>query len=373
MEIPEEPEKQEGSQTDFMRECFRLAEKGTGSVSPNPRVGAVLVKDGKIVARGYHTKFGAAHAEVECLRSYKGDRSGTTLYVNLEPCSYQGKTPPCTDLILHEGVPRVVVAMKDPNPLVSGRGIRKLRRAGVEVSVGLLEREARELNRFFVKHVTTGRPYVHLKVAQSIDGKIADRRRDSRWLSSLPSRSLVHRWRASHDAILVGAGTIEADNPALTVRLVKGRNPDVVILDGWFRVGSGRKVFSSARGRRIFVCVRKEALHKEARKVAALVKQGVTVVGFPAKRGVISLQRILRFLSSRGIGSVLVEGGGVVFGEFVRQGLVDEVSLFVVPRIIGVGTDAFAMSQQKSRRGIHMTGFTASPVGPDILLKGFIE
>jgi diaminohydroxyphosphoribosylaminopyrimidine deaminase/5-amino-6-(5-phosphoribosylamino)uracil reductase len=330
-------------------------------------VGAVLVKDGRVVARGYHRKFGGAHAEVDCLRTYHGDRSSTTLYVNLEPCSYHGKTPPCTDLILREGIPRVVIAMKDPNPLVAGRGIRRLRRAGVDVVTGVLQQEARELNRFFVTHITMGRPYIHLKVAQSLDGKIADRHGDARWISSLQSRILVHRWRAQHDVVLVGAGTIMVDDPSLTVRLAKGRDPAVVILDGRFRVPVSSKVLGSAGRRRVFLCVGKRAAHEHQRKVSVLRKAGVEVVEFPDPRGIIALKHILRFLYAQDMGSVLVEGGGIVFGSFVQQRLVDELSVFVAPRIIGMGTNAFVTEGPGSALGRLM----ALPSGRDVLIKGF--
>lgn len=352
----------------LMQQCLSLAKKGRGAVSPNPLVGAILVKGGRIVARGYHRRFGGPHAEVECLRSYRGDASSATLYVNLEPCSHFGKTPPCTDLILRSGIRRVIVAMRDPNPLVSGRGIRRLRSAGVEVLMGVLEEEAAVLNRFFVKHITTGMPYVHLKLAQSLDGKIADSGGNSRWISSPESRSLVHQWRAEYDAILVGAGTVEKDNPALTVRMVRGRNPDVVVLDGRFRVPSWSRIFSVNRSRRIFLCIGRNAARRQTRRTAALRKRGIEVIEFQSERGHLSLKKVLRVLYSRGIGSLLVEGGGMVFSDFIRNGLADELSVFVAPRIIGEGVDGFVMDQRGKRPRLFR--LSASPIGPDILLKG---
>jgi len=349
---------------EIMRECLSLAKKGSGAVSPNPLVGAVLVKGGRIVARGYHRRFGGRHAEVECLRSYRGDISSATLYVNLEPCSYFGKTPPCTDLILRSGIRRVVVAMKDPNPLVSGRGIRRLRRAGVDVILGVLKEEAVALNRFFVKHIATEMPYVHLKLAQSLDGKIADAGGNSRWISSPESRLLVHQWRAEYDAILVGAGTVQNDNPALTVRTTRGRDPQVVILDRRFDVPTGSRVFSVNRRRRIFLLIGRNAARRQTRKTTTLRNQGIEVVEFPSERGHFSLRRVLRFLYSRGIGSLLVEGGGRVFSNFIQSGLADELSVFVAPRIIGEGVDGFVMNQSS------LFHLSASPIGPDILLKG---
>ena len=192
----------------FMSECLLLAELGKGQVSPNPLVGAVLVRDGRVVARGYHQRCGGPHAEMNCLAHYTGDVRSATMYVSLEPCSHHGKTPPCADMLSGSGLRHVVVGMKDPNPLVSGRGIERLRNAGVEVTVGVLEREARELNRVFVTHIRAKRPYVHVKIAQSMDGFIASPNARRRWISSAASRALVHRWRAEYDAVLVGAGTV---------------------------------------------------------------------------------------------------------------------------------------------------------------------
>ena len=227
-----------------MQECLRLAERGRGSVSPNPMVGAVLVRKGRVLGRGYHARFGGPHAEVNCLGSVRGSTADSTLYVNLEPCAYYGKTPPCVDAVIAAGVREVFTAMKDPNPRVAGRGIRKLRSAGITVHVGLLGDEAKRLNRAFIRHTTVRRPFVHLKIAQSLDGMIAGPRRDNRWITSSASRALVHRMRSEHDAVLVGAGTIRADNPLLTVRSARGRNPHVVILDGRLNVSPKARIFT---------------------------------------------------------------------------------------------------------------------------------
>src|SRR5258706_309746 len=204
----------------YMLECLALARRGAGSVSPNPMVGCVIVKKGIVIGRGYHRRFGGPHAEVNAIRSSAAPVRGSTLYVNLEPCNHQGKTPPCTELIIRSKIARVVVGTTDPNPLVSGGGIRRLRRAGVKVSVGLLEEECLRLNEFFFKYITTRLPFVTLKVAQTLDGKIAAPKSFPRWITGRQSRRHVHTLRSQYDAVMVGAGTVLADNPRLTVRNV---------------------------------------------------------------------------------------------------------------------------------------------------------
>lgn len=358
----------------FMRECFRLAGKGKGNVSPNPLVGAVLVIDREIVARGYHGRFGAVHAEVECLRNYNGSLSKATLYVNLEPCSYYGKTPPCADLIIQRGIKRVVVAMKDPNPMVAGRGIAKLRRVGVSVQVGVLEDEARYVNRFFARHISARMPYVHLKIAQTMDGFIAKGKGPMRYITSKSSRTLVHQWRTEYDAVLVGAGTIIADNPQLNVRLVKGREPAIVVLDGRLRVSGKERVFASAQNRRVFVCAGKSAVELQERKVRDMMTKGVTVLTFPSRGGSLNLEGVLKKLNRNNIGSLLVEGGGKVFNQFIIKGLVDEFSMFVAPMRFGNGVEG--LSREASRKAgefILDNHFASYMLGSDSLTTGIVE
>ncbi len=356
----------------LMRECFSLAERGSGHVSPNPMVGCVLVRKGRIVARGYHSRFGQAHAEVECLRTYRGDTRDTTLYVNLEPCSHIGKTPPCTDLLIQRGIPTVVVAMKDPNPIVSGKGIAVLRSAGVDVKVGILEKEARELNRFFVKHIVARMPYVHVKIAQTLDGRISageSNARTRRYITSKESLTQVHAWRTEYDAVLVGARTILDDNPRLDVRFVKGRNPAVVILDGLLGVSGNERVFGTAKSRAVIVCTTSKAAATHPRKVGLLRRTGTRVVEFPSRKNSIAIQEILKALYALNIGSVLVEGGSHVFSEFVGAGLIDELSLFIAPKIFGNGIPAFTQQIRiDSGRGLHFSVATTKRIGDDILI-----
>ena len=356
-----------------MRECFRLAVRGEGLVSPNPMVGALIVEHGRIAARGYHRRYGAAHAEIDCLSRFHGDPRRATMYVNLEPCSHHGKTPPCADAILAAGIRNVVVAMRDPNPLVSGKGISKLRRGGVKVRTGILEQEARELNRVFVRHITARRPYVHVKVAQTLDGKIAPPSGRPIRISSPESLDLVHRWRASHDAVMVGAGTVIADRPRLTVRRVKGRNPDVVVLDGRFRVPLAARVFSKTWKRRAFVCIGEPAARANRRKVLTAEKRGVIVVPLPARGGRFRMRTLLRALYRYNIGSVLVEGGSDVFRTMAEEGPIDAISLFVAPRILGTGVPAFGGAVARRCRPLKETGCAVQRVGTDVLLQSWFD
>jgi diaminohydroxyphosphoribosylaminopyrimidine deaminase/5-amino-6-(5-phosphoribosylamino)uracil reductase len=352
-----------------MRECLRLAAKGRGRVSPNPLVGAVLVKSGRIVSRGYHRRFGAPHAEVECLKKYNGDPKGTTLYVNLEPCAHHGKTPPCTDLIIRTGISRVVTAMKDPNPLVAGKGFRRLRRAGVNVVTGVLEDEARHLNRHFVTQMSRQRPFVHVKIAQSLDGYITSAPGVSRWITSAASRRLVHRWRAEHDAVLVGAGTVAADNPRLNVRMARGRNPQIVVLDGSLRTSADAQLFRTRQAP--YIVVDRQIAGKKAAKVRSLVSRGAIIIAITGKRRRVPLTRVLQELYRRGIGSILVEGGAEVFRLFLKERLADQISLFIAPRFFGHGLRTLG----RNVRGITLTlsrrDLSVKKVGPDILIQAF--
>ncbi len=350
-----------------MRECFRLARKGEGSVSPNPMVGAVLVKNGRMVAKGYHRRFGGPHAEVECLAQHRGSFEATTLYVNLEPCAHYDKTPPCADLLAATPISRIVVAMADPNPLVCGKGIARLRASGKQVDVGVLEQEARVLNRHFVTGITHKRPYVHAKIAQSLDGMIAAARGKRRWISGPPARELVHRWRSVFDAVIVGAGTIRADDPRLTARIEGGRNPAAVVVDGHLTVSPEARVFRNLHGRQVYVCTTRQALDRKKRVVSRLEKAGVVVVPFRSSER-IAVRDLLRALYALNLGSLLVEGGSDLFGQFLRSHLVDELTVFIAPIVIGEGVPAYAPSTMPSRRA-GFDNLTTGMIGNDIILK----
>ena len=285
-----------------MQRALALAKRGEGLTRPNPPVGAVLVQNGRIIAEGFHKKAGGPHAEVNCLQSTVGNLKSATLYVTLEPCSTHGRTPPCTDLILTRGIRRVVIGAKDPNPAHAGRGVRILRRAGVEVITGVCRAEAEALIAPFAKRILTGMPYVTLKLASTLDGQIADASGKSRWITGPQARAKVQELRRSADAIMVGAGTVRADDPSLLPRPAKGRTPWRVV------VGS--------------------ALQADAKVLTDEASDRTLVMNGPIKK-------ILRDLGKYGVMHVLCEGGGELAGSLVRAGLVDEFALFIAPSLLG--------------------------------------
>ncbi len=354
----------------WMNECIRIAQKGIGRVSPNPAVGAILVRDGRPLSSGFHRRFGEPHAEINCLSAWSGDTRGATLYVNLEPCTHFGKTPPCVDAILHSGIRRVVVGMIDPDPRVSGRGVRKLQREGVSVVTGICERECRELNRSFVKNVTSGLPYVHLKVALSIDGKLGGWKKQ---LTSPMAGKLVHRWRATHDAILVGSGTVIEDDPGLDVRLVRGRDPHVVIVDGQFRVPLKSRVFSGAAARRILVCTTTAATRRNPDKVHRLQDRGVEIFDFDAKKRRIPIRDICRTLLKNNIGTILVEAGADISAGFLSEGMIDRLSMFIAPIALGGDLNVFRFKDTNAGtlrvRSQNPQQVSAQRIGPDLLVS----
>jgi diaminohydroxyphosphoribosylaminopyrimidine deaminase/5-amino-6-(5-phosphoribosylamino)uracil reductase len=325
-----------------MLECLRLAEKGAGYVSPNPLVGAVVVRDGKVVGRGYHRRFGGPHAEVYALRQAGSKSRGATLYVNLEPCCHYGKTPPCTELIIRSGIERVVVGMKDPNPLVHGKGIQGLRSKGIKVDVGILQEECRKLNEIFVKYITTGLPFVSLKIAQTLDGKIADAHGRSQWITNEHSRAVVHALRARYDAVLIGANTVKRDNPHLTVRFTKGRNPFRIVLDGRLTVPSKSAIFSDKFCKKTILVTSEKSLADKSSLLQRLSRKGVRVILLERREeSLLDVKTILRILALENISSVLVEGGAKTFGQFVRAGLVDKYFIFIAPKAFGEGLSAY--------------------------------
>ena len=284
--------------THYMRMAMRLALKGAGRTSPNPMVGAVLVKHGEVIATGYHKVAGEDHAEIVALKR-AGDRAkGATLYINLEPCSHHGRTPPCTMSLIRAGLGAVVAGMKDPNPRVRGRGLRQLRQAGIEVRVGVLEPQCRTLNEAFVKYITRGLPFVILKLAASLDGKIAAGSGDARWISSEASRRVVHRLRNQVDAVLVGAGTVVADDPQLTCRIPGGRNPWRVVLDARLRIPLSAKLLHHRDPHKSIIVTSLEA---PQRKVRALTDLGAQVWRLEAVNGRIPWLPCLKELSAGGL------------------------------------------------------------------------
>jgi len=319
----------------YMRQALRLARRGLGKASPNPMVGAVIVKGGRVIARGYHRYFGGDHAEVDALKNAGEDVIGSTLYVTLEPCRHWGKTPPCTDAIIRSKIARVVVGMLDPFPEMRGRSIELLKQKGIECVVGVLEGECRALNEVYLKYITTGLPYVTVKWAQTLDGKIATAAGDSQWISSPESLKLAHKLRATHDAILVGVNTVLKDDPELTTRLVKGRNPVRVILDSRLRVPLDSKVLTNQGAAKTLVATTPAA---PAEKLAALKKMGIEVLTLPPDSAArVDLKALLKTLAKHQISSLLVEGGAGTITSFLRLALADKIIVIIAPKLMGSG------------------------------------
>ncbi len=317
----------------YMERVIALANKGRGCTNPNPLVGAIIVKNNKILGKGYHKYYGSYHAEIEAFKDaeLKGeDVEGATLYVNLEPCSHYGKTPPCAKAIIEKKIKKVVVGIKDPNPIVSGRGIRFLEENGIEVKVGVLGDRCTELNKIFVKHITTGLPYVILKWAMTLDGKIATSNGDSKWITGEDSRTYVHKLRSSVSGIMVGVNTVIKDDPSLNVRLCSGKSPIPIILDTHCRIPLHSKVLNGEVKPIIYTSEK-----AESDKVSVLQAMGVDVIVGPIKNGKMDTEFLMKSLGSMNINSILIEGGGEVAYSFLEGKLVDEVLAFISPKIIG--------------------------------------
>ncbi len=319
-----------------MRRALQLARRGMGAVSPNPMVGAVIVRAGRIIGEGWHRKFGADHAEIDALKSASGSVRGAAIYVTLEPCNHWGKTPPCVDTLIEQGIKRVVMASLDPNPLVDGRGAQILKDHGIEVTIGVLEQAARKLNEVYVYYIRTGLPFITIKYAQSLDGRIATLQGNSRWISSERARRFTHRLRAQHDAVVVGRGTVLMDDPLLTVRLVKGRNPLRVCLDSKLRIPLSAQVLRDD-GKTVIVTTAEHG--KE--KAAAIQKQGKEVLVVQRSvEGRVALRPLMRALAERGIASILVEGGAEIITSLLREGLANRMVVITAPLILGKGIEA---------------------------------
>jgi diaminohydroxyphosphoribosylaminopyrimidine deaminase/5-amino-6-(5-phosphoribosylamino)uracil reductase len=357
----------DSSDLDFMRRALLLAARGGREVRPNPRVGALLVRDGRVLAEGFHQRYGGPHAEIEALLRAGDSARGATLYVTLEPCAHQGKTGPCAAALLEAGVARVVACMQDPNPLVRGRGFERLRAAGVVVDVGLMAGEARELNRAFLVWVTQSRPYVTLKLAQSLDGRVALGSGESRWISSAAARERVHRLRAEADAVMVGIGTALIDDPLLTVRLVQDRSPIRIVLDPGLRLPPSAKLL--APGAPTWLIAAEDA---DSAAAARLERCGARILRAErAGDGRMDLRAVLGLLAQERVTDLLVEGGPKLATNLVRAGLVDRLLLFLAPRLLG--GDALPWLGPLGLSGIDQAPalrlFRTEQIGPDLLLE----
>ena len=350
-----------------------LREGRRGRPSPNPHVGAVVARGGRVIATGYHRKAGEAHAEVAALARAGAKARGATLYVTLEPCNHFGRTPPCTDAILDADIARVVVGYRDPAPHVRG-AVRKLRRAGIEVALGVLENEARALVADFEKHITTGLPFVTLKAAVTLDGRIATRTGDSKWITGERARREAHRMRTRADAVLVGVGTVLADDPALTVRHVRGRDPLRVVLDTQLRTPPDAALLRQRSAEKTLVV---HGPNAPSRRRRALARAGAELLEVRTSRdGHLDLRAALRELGRRDVVRVLVEGGATVHGAFLDAGLADRAAVFVAPTILG-DREAIPMAAGRGRDRIASAWRLAEPtvrrLAEDVLIEGDLE
>ncbi len=364
-----------------MRRCLELAAAGAGYVSPNPLVGAVLVDpDGNVLGEGYHARFGDAHAERVAINNAleRHDEQAlkeATLYVSLEPCSHHGKQPPCSDLVLEKEIPRVVVGMEDPFPKVNGSGIQRLRDAGVDVTVGVREKECQRLNEAFLHHVETGRPLVTLKIAQTLDGRVATSTGDSRWVTGAEARTLVHHWRATIDGVLVGSGTAHADNPRLTVRHVEGRQPQRFVLDRRGELPATLRLFNDDEVHYTTAVVGETGRPAYQKLLEA---EGGTVLRSPERDGHLDLAALLDTLGECGgrkgrpLQSLLIEAGPGLATALLRQQLVDRLFVFIAPKVVGEGVPAVGdLGIRKMAGALTFTETHWEAVGDDMLFRGY--
>jgi diaminohydroxyphosphoribosylaminopyrimidine deaminase/5-amino-6-(5-phosphoribosylamino)uracil reductase len=354
-----------------MRRAYRLARKAAGRTSPNPIVGAVLVRGGKIVGTGYHKAAGSDHAEIAALKQAGTKARGARLYITLEPCSHYGRTPPCADALIRAGIKEVVAAMRDPNPRVAGSGFETLRRAGIKVRLGLMAAECRTMLEAFSKFITRGMPFVTLKLAATLDGKIAAASGESQWISGEPSRALVHRWRNEMDAVLVGAATVRADDPQLTCRSAGGRNPYRVVLDSRLRTPLNAQLLKHRDVARTIIATTAAAPTTKVRAIEAL---GAQVWRLPAARKQVAWLPLLKRLAKQGIASVLIEGGAAVAASALRAGVVDKLELFYAPKLIGGDGRAMigALGLGKMAQAIRLKNLSVRRVGEDLLVTAYL-
>lgn len=355
----------------FMRQGLALAERVLGLTSPNPAVGCLVVRGRKVIAQAATSVGGRPHAEAEALRMAGERARGATAYVTFEPCSHFGQTPPCAGALVEAGVKRVVIGCIDPYPPVRGRGAALLKRAGVQVIAGVCESECKRLNEGFITRVTRGRPFATLKLAESLDGRIATSLQDSRWISSPASRELVHRWRRESDAVMVGAATVVADNPRLTCRIEGGRDPVRVIVDARLACPADARVFRERSKSPAMLVTTAENVARARRRYG---RARVEVIGAPAQNGEVALDEVAREFARRGWCKVLIEGGAHLAASALRAGVIDRVAFFLTPQIFGCGMPAVeGLAVARVRDAIRLDNLLARPVGGDWLLEATVR
>lgn len=356
----------------YMKRALELAVKGIGMVNPNPMVGAVIVKDNKVIGEGFHEKYGHAHAERNAVKNAVEDIEGATVYVTLEPCAHYGKTPPCVDLLIEKKVRKVVIGMLDPNPLVVGKSIKKLKENNIEVKVGVKEKECRKLNEVFIKYITTKKPFVIMKAGISIDGKIATSSGESKWITSERSRLHSHELRNRMSGIMVGINTVLSDDPSLTYRGEhKGKDPLRIIIDSTLKVPFESKVIKYNNNNTIVACVENTDLIKKEK----LEKMGVKIIETKSKKGKVDLQEVVEKLGKEKIDSILLEGGGTLNFSALKEGIVDKVRFYIAPKIIGGENSKNSVSGQGFYNlddCVNLKDMSYEQMGNEIVVEGYI-
>lgn len=360
----------------WMQRALSLAEKARGYVSPNPMVGCVIVsEDGNVIGEGYHERYGQAHAEVNAVNSVEDPTKlkAATVYVTLEPCSHHGNTPPCADFLADQPIKRVVVAMKDPSEKVNGKGLDRIRKSGIEVDTGVLQKEAQKLNESWLHYIEFDRPFITLKIAQTVDGYIAAPNGDSKWITSQESREQVHIWRSHMDAVMVGRNTALHDNPSLTVRLVEGRQPKRVVIDGPFELPRNLNLFSDQfEERTIIITHNKEKSQAEADPMLKMFQSNYfrgEIIHVEEVNGHSRLKEGMRKLAEKGITSLLVEGGQQLSSALLKKGIVDRLQLFIAPKLLGGGTKSIiGLDINRMEDIVPFREFSWTQSGQDMLL-----
>ncbi|OPY87613.1 MAG: Riboflavin biosynthesis protein RibD [Smithella sp. PtaU1.Bin162] len=351
----------------YMQAAIILARKGIGYVSPNPLVGALIVKNGRVIGQGYHKRYGENHAEVNAINNAAEDVAGATLYVTLEPCCHQGKTPRCTERIVKSKIRNVVIGSVDSNPLVSCRGIHFLQKRGIKVKTGVLEQECRRLNEVFFHYMETGMPFVTIKYAQTLDGRIAAASGQSQWISSEASRKFAHKLRAEHDAVLIGTGTAINDNPELTVRLVRGRNPLRVVVDSGLKTPLKAKILQNLTAVKTLIATVKSPGNPQYKLIEASGAEVITIK--KDGQGKVDLKKLFKTLALRGISSVLVEGGAQIITSTLKNNLACRLVTIIAPKIIGKGIEAVEDLQIRDLNHAQKLSFQKiRRCGPDIII-----
>ncbi len=354
----------------YMKKAMDLALKGKGKTSPNPMVGCVLVKNNKIIAEGWHKYCGGAHAEVMALKKAGTNAQGASLYMTLEPCCHYGRTPPCVDQVMKSGIKEIFIGMKDPNPLVNGKSIQRLKKAGIKTTVGLLRHELEQINEVFIKYIKYKMPFVVAKCAQTLDGKIATADRDSQWITSAESRAWAHCLRDDFDAICVGIKTVLKDNPGLNG--VRKKNLKKIILDSSLQIPLKAKLFAGVNPSHCIVATTPKA---DLKKLKTLQARGINVLICPQRQGHIHLEWLFRELAKREIASILIEGGAHVIGCALKENLVDKMHIYIAPKIIGdqkALSSVVGLNTLEIGKAVQLKNISMRKIGEDLFLEGYV-